>query len=112
MLGHLSGRLLLEREAYRVDAIKVIDAAIANGVAIELNANPLRLDMDWRLWKRAAERGLECSINPDAHRAEDLVFVRAGVNSARKGWLTKENVVNARPIDQVLDWLLKKKARR
>lgn len=112
MLGHLSGRLLLEREAYRVDAIKVIDAAIANSVAIELNANPLRLDMDWRLWKRAAERGLECSINPDAHRAEDLVFVRAGVNSARKGWLTKENVVNARPLNQVLDWLSKKKARR
>ena len=60
MLGHLSGRLLLRREAYRVDAAKVIDAAIANGVAIELNANPQRLDMDWRLWRRAAERGLEC----------------------------------------------------
>ena len=61
MLGHLSGRILLEREPYRVDANKVIDAAIANGVAIELNASPHRLDMDWRLWKRAAERGLECS---------------------------------------------------
>jgi DNA polymerase (family 10) len=112
MLGHLSGRLLLEREAYRVDSAKVIDAALANGVAIELNANPMRLDMDWRLWKRAAERGLECSINPDAHRAEDLAYVRAGVNSARKGWLTKENVVNTRPLESVLDWLAKKRAGR
>ena len=112
MLGHLSGRLLLEREAYRVDAAKVIDAAIANGVAIELNANPLRLDMDWRLWKRAAERGLECSINPDAHRAVDLTFVRAGVNAARKGWLTRENVVNTLPLEQVRAWLSNKKASR
>ncbi|HXQ79906.1 MAG TPA: DNA polymerase/3'-5' exonuclease PolX [Opitutaceae bacterium] len=112
MLGHLSGRLLLEREAYRVDAGKVIDAAIANGVAIELNANPFRLDMDWRLWKRAAERGLECSINPDAHHAEDLVYVRAGINAARKGWLTRGNVVNTLPIKGIEAWLAKKRGRR
>ncbi len=112
MLGHLSGRLLLEREAYRVDASKVIDAAIANGVAIELNASPMRLDMDWRLWKRAAERGLECSINPDAHRATDLAYVRAGINAARKGWLTRESVVNTRNLKAVEAWLARKKARR
>jgi DNA polymerase (family 10) len=112
MLGHLSGRLLLEREAYRVDAGKVIDAAIANGVAIELNANPLRLDMDWRLWRRAAERGLECSVNPDAHRAQDLGYVRAGINSARKGWLTRENVVNTRPLKAIEGWLARKRGRR
>jgi DNA polymerase (family 10) len=112
MLGHLSGRLLLEREAYRVDAPKVIDAAIANGVAIELNASPMRLDMDWRLWRRAAERGLECSINPDAHRAGDLEYVRAGVNAARKGWLTRESVVNTRALKAVEAWLARKKARR
>jgi len=74
MLGHLTGRILLEREAYRVDAGKVIDAAIANGVVIEMNANPHRLDMDWRLWRRAAERGLECSVNPDAHDTAGLRF--------------------------------------
>ncbi len=112
MLGHLSGRLLLEREAYRVDAGKVIDAAIANGVAIELNASPYRLDMDWRLWRRAAERGLECSINPDAHHTEGLGYVRAGVNSARKGWLTRENVVNTRPIKAIEAWLAGKRRRR
>jgi DNA polymerase (family 10) len=112
MLGHLTGRLLLQREAYRVDSVKVIDAAIANGVAIELNANPYRLDMDWRLWRRAAERGLECSINPDAHRAEDLEYVRAGINAARKGWLTRENVVNTRPINSMEGWLARKRGRR
>jgi DNA polymerase (family X) len=111
MLGHLSGRLLLEREGYSVDAAKVIDAAIANGVAIELNANPCRLDMDWRLWRRAAERGLECSINPDAHDTAGLGFVRAGINAARKGWLTRENVVNTLPVGKIESWLAKKRRR-
>ncbi|HKB56802.1 MAG TPA: DNA polymerase/3'-5' exonuclease PolX [Lacunisphaera sp.] len=95
MLGHLSGRLLLERESYEVDMDKVIDAAIANGVAIELNANPWRLDMDWRHWKKAADKGLLTSINPDAHRTAQLAFYKVGVGVARKGWLTKEHVLNA-----------------
>ncbi|HEY4988722.1 MAG TPA: DNA polymerase/3'-5' exonuclease PolX [Opitutaceae bacterium] len=111
MLGHLTGRLLLARESYRVDTEKVIDAAIANGVAIELNASPYRLDMDWRLWKRAAGRGLECVINPDAHDTAGLGFVRAGVNAARKGWLTRENVVNALSLAKVDAWLAAKRGR-
>ena len=94
MLGHLTGRLLLRREGYRVEVGKVIDAAIANHVVIELNASPWRLDMDWRHWRKAAERGLVCSVNPDAHETAGLQHVRAGINSARKGWLTKENVLN------------------
>ncbi len=94
MLGHLTGRLLLKREAYAVDHEKVIDAAIANGVLIELNASPWRLDMDWRLWRRAAERGLRCVINPDAHEVGGLTHLRAGVNAARKGWLSPKHVVN------------------
>ncbi|MDB6168768.1 MAG: hypothetical protein JWM88_1632 [Verrucomicrobia bacterium] len=101
MLGHLTGRLLLRREGYRVDAAKVIDAAIANGVIIELNASPWRLDMDWRLWRKAAEKGLLCSINPDAHETAGLQHVRAGINSARKAGLTKENVFNTRPLAAV-----------
>ncbi len=101
MLGHLTGRLLLRREGYRVDAAKVIDAAIANGVIIELNANPWRLDMDWRHWRKAAERGLVCAINPDAHETAGLQYVRAGINSARKGWLTKENILNTRTLAAV-----------
>jgi len=112
MLGHLTGRLLLEREPYRVDAAKVIDAAVANGVAIELNANPFRLDMDWRLWRRGAERGLECSINPDAHGTDQLAYVRAGINSARKGWLQRENVINTLPLKAVQARLARKGGRR
>ncbi len=101
MLGHLTGRLLLRREGYRVDAAKVIDAALANKVVIELNASPWRLDMDWRWWRKAAERGLICAINPDAHETDGLAQVRAGVNSARKGWLTKESVLNTRTRKEV-----------
>jgi DNA polymerase (family 10) len=105
MLGHLTGRLLLRRESYRIDAAKVIDAAIANGVIIELNANPYRLELDWRHWRKAAERGLLCSINPDAHETADLDYVRAGINAARKGWLTKAQVLNTRPLAEVRAYL-------
>jgi DNA polymerase (family 10) len=106
MLGHLTGRLLLRREGYAVNTAKIIDAAIANGVIIELNANPQRLDMDWRHWRRAAERGLLCSINPDAHETGGLAFVRAGVNAARKGWLTAQQVLNTRPLAEVTKYFL------
>jgi DNA polymerase (family 10) len=102
MLGHLTGRLLLRREGYRVDVAKTIDAAIANGVIIELNASPWRLDLDWRHWRKAAERGLLCAINPDAHDTASLGHVRAGVNIARKGGLGKENVFNTRPLAEVI----------
>ena len=105
MLGHLSGRLLLRREGYRVDVARVIDAAVAHGVIVELNANPWRLDMDWRHWRKAAERGLLCSINPDAHDTAGLGHVRAGVNAARKGGLTREQVFNTRPLAEVKCWL-------
>ena len=101
MLGHLTGRLLLEREGYEVDVDKVIDAAIANQVIVELNASPWRLDMDWRHWRRAAERGLRCSINPDAHDTEGLAHFRTGIGAARKGWLTKEQVVNCLLLPEV-----------
>jgi DNA polymerase (family 10) len=101
MLGHLTGRILLRRESYRVDAAKVIDAAIANHVIIELNASPWRLDMDWRLWRKAADRGLLCAINPDAHETDGLAHVRAGVNAARKGWLRPEQVLNTRSLKDV-----------
>jgi DNA polymerase (family 10) len=109
MLGHLTGRLLLRREEYRVDAGKVIDAAIANRVIIELNASPWRLDMDWRHWRKAAERGLLCAINPDAHETDGLAHVAAGVNSARKGWLTKASVLNTRSLAGVKRWFAERK---
>jgi len=105
MLGHPTGRLLLKREGYSIDVAKVIDAALANGVAIELNANPQRLDLDWRHWHRAAERGLPCFINPDAHDTAGLDHVRAGINAARKGWLTAEHIVNTRRLAEVKKYL-------
>jgi len=110
MLGHLTGRLLLRREGYRVDVAKIIDAAIARGVVIELNASPWRLELDWRHWRKAAERGLLCAINPDAHDTMNLLHVRAGVNSARKGWLTKAQVLNTRPLEDVKTYLANRKS--
>jgi DNA polymerase (family 10) len=105
MLGHLTGRLLLKREGYLVDVAKVIDAAVANGVVIELNANPQRLDLDWRHWRRAAERGVRCCINPDAHDTAGLDHFRAGINVARKGWLSAEHVVNTHRLAEMKRFL-------
>jgi DNA polymerase (family 10) len=111
MLGHVTGRLLLRREAYRIDVAKAIDAAIANGVIIELNASPWRLDMDWRHWRKAAERGLVCAINPDAHDTSGLRHIRAGVNAARKGGLTREQVFTTWPLAEVQAHLAKRAER-
>ncbi|MEZ0216328.1 MAG: DNA polymerase/3'-5' exonuclease PolX [Rariglobus sp.] len=108
MLGHVTGRLLLRREGYQVDFAKIIDAAIANRVIIELNASPWRLDMDWRHWRKAAERGLLCSINPDAHETGGLAHVAAGINSARKGWLTRDHVFSTRSLAEVKAWFAAK----
>ena len=105
MLGHMSGRLLLKREPSRMNVQKIIDAAIANGKIIELNANPMRLDMDWRHWRRAAEKGLLCCINPDAHALHHFYFQHAGVLAARKGWLTAQEVLNTRTLTEVKDYL-------
>ena len=108
MLGHLTGRLLLQpnrHEGYRVDIAKAIDAAIANGVIMEINASPWRLDLDWRHWRKAAERGLLCAINPDAHDTAGLLHVRAGVNVARKGGLRREQVLTTWPFAQLDAWM-------
>ena len=105
MIGHLSGRLLLRREASKMKIHKIIDAALANETIIELNANPMRLDMDWRHWRRAAEKGLMCCINPDAHALHHFDYQLAGVHAARKGWLTRENVLNTRPLIEIQRYL-------
>ncbi len=105
MLGHLTGRLLLRREPYKVNFEKVIDAAIANNVIIEMNAHPWRLDMDWRHWKKAAKKGLLTSVNPDAHSVSGFKYVAAGINACRKGWLTADSVFNTWPIEKVRSYL-------
>jgi DNA polymerase (family 10) len=105
MFGHLSTRLLLRREPSQMNVAKIIDAAIANGKILELNANPMRLDMDWRHWRRAAEKGLLCCINPDAHAIHQFDYQLTGVHAARKGWLTPANVLNTRTIQEVKQYL-------
>ena len=98
MLGHLTGRLLLSREPYAVDIPAIIEAAAATGTIIELNCSPWRLDMDWRWWPLAKEKGVKCSINPDAHHTAQLSHLWFGIGAARKGWLTREDVVNTLPL--------------
>ena len=111
ILGHLTGRLLLEREPYKVDQRAVIDACAETGTWIELNASPLRFDMDWRLWPYAKSKGVKCVINCDAHRAEHAGYLRLGAGIARKGWLTKGEVMNTLPLDALRRELAKKRAR-
>jgi DNA polymerase (family X) len=111
MLGHLTGRLLLEREPYKVNTQAVIDACAETGTWIELNCNPYRFDMDWRLWPYAKSKGVKCVINPDAHRNEQVGYLRLGAGVARKGWLTKADVVNALPLAQLRQELQRKRDR-
>lgn len=101
MLGHLTGRLLLSRKGYAVDVPAVLEAAAETGTIIELNATPERLDMDWRWWPLAREKGVRCSINPDAHHADGLQRIALGVATARKGWLTREEVINTLPLGKI-----------
>ena len=112
ILAHPTGRLLLKREPYVVDLPAVIDAAAETGTWIELNAAPKRLDLDWRWWPRAKEKGVKCVINPDAHRAERLQDLWFGIGIARKGWLTKNDVMNCLPLGKIEDALAGKKARQ
>ena len=101
MLGHLTGRLLLTRKAYALDIPAVIDAAAETGTIIELNGNPERLDMDWRWWPLAKQKGIRCCINPDAHSIGGFKYLWFGVAVARKGWLTRHNVVNCLPLEKI-----------
>jgi DNA polymerase (family 10) len=110
ILGHLTGRLLLEREPYKVDHRAVIDACAETGTWIELNAHPMRFDMDWRWWPYAKSKGVKCAINCDGHRFGDAGFLRLGAGIARKGWLTKEDVVNTLPLKALMKELGRKRA--
>ncbi len=94
ILGHPTGRLLLEREPYPVNVRAVIDACAETGTWIELNSNPRRFDLDWRHWPYAKSKGVKCAINPDSHRNEHASFLRLGAGIARKGWLEKKDTIN------------------
>ncbi len=109
ILGHPTGRLLLSRPGYPIDFKKVIDACKANGVTIEINANPLRLDLDWRHHQYAIEQGVLLSINPDAHIKEGLLDMEYGVQVARKGGLEANGCLNAKTLDEITQYFKNKK---
>lgn len=94
LLGHPTGRLLLSRDSYELDTKKIIDACVANNVAIEINANPYRLDLDWRLVYYAREKGCLLSINPDAHSVDEINYLKYGIKIARKAGVQKREVIN------------------
>ena len=112
MLGHLSGRLLLRREAYAVNHEKIIDCAAETRTVIELNCSSQRMDMDWTWWKRARDKGVKCSINPDAHHEDGLQNLHFGVRIARKGWLRREDILNCLPAGDIREWLKTPKDKR
>lgn len=111
ILGHPTGRLLLSRAGYPLDFKKIINACAANGVVIEINANPLRLDLDWRWHRYAVEKGVLLSVNPDAHRTEGLQDMQYGVLVAQKGGLQANNCLNTYSLDDITAYFNKKKQR-
>lgn len=112
ILGHATGRLLLQREGYPLDTERVIAACARHGVAIEINANPRRLDLDWRWIREATRQGVLISINPDAHAVDQLHHMHWGVGVARKGWLTPAQCLNARTLEAFTAWLEARRLRR
>jgi len=105
ILGHMTGRLLLSRRGYPVDHKKIIDICAANGVAIEINAHPRRLDMDWRWITYAMEKNVLLSINPDAHYLHGYNDIKYGVLAAQKGGLTKERNLSSFSLQQFKEYL-------
>ncbi len=110
ILGHPTGRLLLRREGYPIDHKTIIDACAANDVVIEINANPWRLDLDWRWIRYAMEQGVKLSINPDAHEMEGYGDMKYGVLVGRKGGLTKEMTLNALNGQEIASYFAERKA--
>ncbi|WP_433903723.1 helix-hairpin-helix domain-containing protein [Sphingobacterium puteale] len=104
ILGHPTGRLLLSRSGYPLDFKKIIDACAANKVVIEINANPLRLDLDWRWHRYAVEKGVLLSINPDAHRTEGLLDMQYGIFVAQKGGLEAKNCLNTYSLTEITNY--------
>lgn len=105
ILGHMTGRLILGRAGYPVDHDRIIDACAANDVVIELNANPYRLDIDWRYIQKAQEKDVMISINPDAHSTDGIDDIRYGVLSARKGGLLKGNCLSCKTLSEFEAWI-------
>ena len=112
VLAHPTGRLLLAREPYRVNIRKVIDACSANGVTIEINSNPQRLDLDWREIFYAREKGCKFAINPDAHSVEGILDINYGIKIARKGGMQSDEVINCLNKNDFIKYLNRKVKRK
>lgn len=108
ILGHATGRLLLARQGYDVDVDAVLEAAAETGTVIEINANPYRLDLDWRYVRKARDMGIRIAINPDAHHPDELRYVRYGIGIARKGLLSAGDIVNTLALDDFLTFIKRK----
>jgi DNA polymerase (family 10) len=111
IIGHPTGRLLLTRDPYPLDLFALIDAAAAEGVAIEINAHPHRLDLDPVGLRRGLAKGMKTSIDPDSHETAGLQDVDYGIDTARRGWCTAEDVLNTRPLPSLLAWLSSRRRR-
>ena len=111
ILGHPTGRLLLQREPYAIDLEQVFAKAAARGIAVEVNADPHRLDLDWRMVRRARQMGVTLSIGADAHSTGGLTHVAVGLGIARKGWLEPHRVLNTRDADGFLAFASRRRAR-
>jgi DNA polymerase (family 10) len=111
ILGHITGRLLLRRTGYDVDVERVLEGCAEHGVAVEVNCNPNRLELDWRWHQHALKLGCLLSINPDAHSIRELGLVRWGIRIARKGGVEKKNVLNAMTTTQLLKYLQRRRIR-
>ena len=105
ILGHPTGRLLLSREGYPIDHKAMIDACAEHKVAIEINASPYRLDMDWTWISYAQSQGVLLSINPDAHSTEGIKDIKYGVYAARKGGLSPNNCLNTMSAAEFQVWM-------
>jgi len=112
ILGHMTGRQLLRRPGYDVDIEKILAACAEHGIAVEINANPWRLDLDWRWHRKALELGCMMSINPDAHSTDEIDLTHWGVEMARKGSVPKSRVLNYLSVDKFAAWLAARRRKR
>jgi DNA polymerase (family 10) len=108
-LGHLTGRKLLSRDGYSIDYERIFEKAAKKGVMIEINGNPNRLDIDWRHIRRALDLGVNFSINPDAHSVHEYAALISGTWVARKAGLSAKEIFNTKPVDEVAEYLKKRR---